>query len=184
MAKLVSKTYGDALFDLALESGQIDSLFQEAKAMLHIIKENEELAKIMNHPKIVVEDKQKIVEDIFKERASREMVGLMRMIIEKGHYNEFDSVLEYFIYQVKEYKKIGTVYISSPMELSLAQKDSIRRKLLDTTRYAQFEFHYQIDRSLIGGIVIRIGDRVIDGSIKNKLARLTSELSKTKLQVS
>ena len=95
MAKLVSKTYGDALFDLALESGQIDSLFQEAKAMLHIIKENEELAKIMNHPKIVVEDKQKIVEDIFKERASREMVGLMRMIIEKGHYNEFDSVLEF-----------------------------------------------------------------------------------------
>ena len=38
MAKLVSKTYGDALFDLALESGQVDSLFQEAKAMLLIIK--------------------------------------------------------------------------------------------------------------------------------------------------
>lgn len=184
MAKLVSKTYGDALFDLALESGQVDSLFQEAKAMLPIIKENEDLAKIMNHPKIVVEEKQKIVEDIFQERVSREMIGLMRMLIEKGHYQEFDSVLEYFIHQVKEYKKIGTAYISSPMELSLAQKDSIRRKLLETTKYAQFEFHYQIDPSLIGGIVIRIGDRVIDGSIKNKLARLTSELSKTKLQVS
>lgn len=184
MAKLVSKTYGDALFDLALESRQVDFLFQEAKDMLLIIKENEDLSKIMNHPKIVVEEKQKIVEDIFKGRASREMVGLMRMIIEKGHYNEFDSVLEYFINQVKEYKKIGTAYISSPMELSLAQKDSIRRKLLDLTKYAQFEFQYEIDPSLIGGIVIRIGDRVIDGSIKNKLARLTSELSKTKLQVS
>jgi len=184
MAKLVSKTYGDALFDLALESRQLEPLFQEAKAILLIMKGNEDLAKIMNHPKIVVEEKQKIIEDIFKERASREMVGLMRMIIEKGHYNEFDSVLEYFIHQVKEYKKIGTAYISSPMELSLAQKDSIRRKLLETTRYAQFEFHYQIDPSLIGGIVIRIGDRVIDGSVKNKLARLTSELSKTKLQVS
>ena len=84
MAKLVSKTYGDALFELALETGQIDGLLQEAKALLPIIKENEDLARIMNHPKIVVEEKQKIVEDIFKERASREMVGLMRMIIEKG----------------------------------------------------------------------------------------------------
>ena len=108
---------------------------------------------------------------------------MMTMIIAKGHYNEFDSVLEYFIDQVKEYKKIGTAYITSAMELSLAQKDSIRRKLLDTTDYAQFEFIYDTDPSLIGGMVIRIGDRVVDGSVKSKLSRLTSELSKAKLQM-
>lgn len=183
MAKLVSKTYGDALFELALESGQMNPLFDEAKRLLEIIQTNEDLAKIMNHPKIVIEEKQKIIEDIFKDRASREMIGLMLMIIAKGHYNEFDSVLDYFIAQVKEYKKIGTAYITSAMELSLLQKDSIRRKLLETTKYVQFEFIYVIDPSLIGGIVIRIGDRVVDGSVKSKLARLTSELSKLKLQM-
>ncbi|MCI8917945.1 MAG: ATP synthase F1 subunit delta [Eubacterium sp.] len=183
MAKLVSKTYGDALFELALESGQVDELFEEAKKLLDIININEDLAKMMNHPKIVIEEKQKIVEDIFKGRASREMIGLLLMIIAKGHYNEFGSVLSYFITQVKEYKKIGTAYISSAMELSLAQKDSIRRKLLDTTDYVQFDLIYDIDPSLIGGIVIRIGDRVVDGSVKSRLARLTSELSKAKLQM-
>ncbi len=91
--------------------------------------------------------------------------------------------MSYFITQVKEYKKIGTAYISSAMELSLAQKDSIRRKLLDTTDYVQFDLIYDIDPSLIGGIVIRIGDRVVDGSVKSRLARLTSELSKAKLQM-
>jgi len=183
MAKLVSKTYGDALFELALESGQVDELFEEAKKLLDIININEDLAKMMNHPKIVIEEKQKIVEEIFKGRASREMIGLLLMIIAKGHYNEFGSVLSYFITQVKEYKKIGTAYISSAMELSLAQKDSIRRKLLDTTDYVQFDLIYDIDPSLIGGIVIRIGDRVVDGSVKSRLARLTSELSKAKLQM-
>ncbi len=171
------------MFELALESGQVDELFEEAKKLLDIININEDLAKMMNHPKIVIEEKQKIVEDIFKGRASREMIGLLLMIIAKGHYNEFGSVLSYFITQVKEYKKIGTAYISSAMELSLAQKDSIRRKLLDTTDYVQFDLIYDIDSSLIGGIVIRIGDRVVDGSVKSRLARLTSELSKAKLQM-
>ncbi len=183
MAKLVSKTYGDALFELALESGQIDSLFEEAKRMLGIIQTNDDLSKMMNHPKIVIEEKQKIIETVFKDRASKEMIGLMLMIISKGHYQEFGGVLEYFIVQVKEYKKIGTAYITSAMDLSLMQKDAIRRKLLETTDYVQFEFVYHIDPSLIGGIVIRIGDRVVDGSVKNKLARLTSELSKVKLQM-
>ncbi len=183
MAKLVSKTYGDALFELALESGQTDDLFEEAKKMLEIIQTNEDLEKMMNHPKIVIEEKQKIIEKIFQGRASREMTGLLTMIISKGHYNEFDSVLEYFITQVKEYKKIGTAYIISAMELSLMQKDAIRRKLLDTTNYVQFELIYETDPSLIGGIVIRIGDRVVDGSVKSRLERLTSELSKLKLQM-
>ncbi|MDE6968650.1 MAG: ATP synthase F1 subunit delta [Eubacterium sp.] len=183
MAKLVSKTYGDALFELALESGQINSLFEEAKRLLGIIQTNDDLSKMMNHPKIVIEEKQKIIETVFKDRASKEMIGLMLMIISKGHYQEFGGVLEYFIAQVKEYKKIGTAYITSAMDLSLMQKDAIRRKLLETTDYLQFEFVYHIDPSLIGGIVIRIGDRVVDGSVKNKLARLTSELSKVKLQM-
>lgn len=183
MAKLVSKTYGDALFELALESGQINSLFEEAKRLLGIIQTNDDLSKMMNHPKIVIEEKQKIIETVFTDRASKEMIGLMLMIISKGHYQEFGGVLEYFIAQVKEYKKIGTAYITSAMDLSLMQKDAIRRKLLETTDYVQFEFVYHIDPSLIGGIVIRIGDRVVDGSVKNKLARLTSELSKVKLQM-
>ncbi len=171
------------MFELALETGQTDSLYEEAKRMLVIVRKNEDLAKMMNHPKIVIEEKQKIIEKIFQGRASREMTGLMMMIISKGHYNEFDSVLEYFITQVKEYKKIGTAYITSAMELSLMQKDAIRRKLLETTDYVQFEMVYATDPSLIGGIVIRIGDRVVDGSVKSRLERLTSELSKIKLQM-
>ena len=68
MAKLVSKTYGDALFELALEENQLDSLFEEVKTVSDILSENQELTQLMSHPKIVKEEKIQIVKEIFGSR--------------------------------------------------------------------------------------------------------------------
>ena len=183
MAKLVSKTYGDALFELALENNQLDSMLEEVRAVSAAIAENEDLTKLMNHPKIVKEDKIKVIEDIFTGRVSMELVGLMRMIVEKDHYNELDSVFEYFVSRVKEHKNIGTAYVTSEVELSEAQKAAVEKRLLETTKYVEFEMHFDVDATLIGGMKIRIGDRVVDSSIKNKLNDLTRELTKIQLKV-
>lgn len=177
MAKLVSKTYGDALFELALEADKLDLFLEEVKAVAEAMKQNEDLTRLMNHPKIVKEEKMKLIEDIFKGNVSDELVGLMRMVVEKDHYNELGSVFEYFINQVKEYKNIGTAYVTAPLPLSDEQKAAVEKRLLDTTKYVEFEMHYDVDAALIGGLVIRIGDRVVDSSIKNKLTSLTRELT-------
>lgn len=183
MAKLVSTTYGDALFELALEENRLDELLEEVELVASLIRENEDLTKLMNHPKINKEEKIKIVENIFDERISKELVGLMRMLVEKGHYPEMDSVFVYFIGKVKEYKNIGTAYVTSAVELTDAQKSSVEKRLLETTKYEKFEIHYDVDSALIGGMVIRIGDRVVDSSVKSKLYDLTRELSKIQLKV-
>jgi F-type H+-transporting ATPase subunit delta len=137
----------------------------------------------MNHPKIVKEEKISLIENIFTGRVSMELVGLMRMIVEKGHYQELMSVFDYFINQVKEYKNIGTAYVSSAAQLSEKQKQAVEKRLLETTKYVEFEMHYEVDAALIGGMVIRIGDRVVDSSIQTKLQTLTRELSKIQLKV-
>ena len=183
MAKIVSKVYGDALFELALEKQSVDVLYEEAKALREIFKNNGELMQLLNHPKISKEEKNAAVKAIFDGRVSDDMAGFLVLVVDKGRADELNAVLGYFLSVVKEYKKIGTAYITSAMELSLMQKDAIRRKLLETTEYVQFELVYKVDPSLIGGIVIRIGDRVVDGSVRNKLARMTCELSKLKLQM-
>ena len=183
MAKLVSTTYGDALFEIAEESGRFDDFLEEAKAVEQILSKNAELMKLMNHPKVVKEEKIQIIENIFKDRISDEMVGLMRMIVDKNHFDEIESVLEYFITKVKESKKIGTAYVTSAMELSDAQKQQIVNKLIQTTTYNEFEMHYSVDAALIGGMVIRIKDRVVDSSIRTKLYDLSRELSKIQLKV-
>ena len=93
-----------------------------------------------------------------------------------------DSVFNYFIDEVKEYKNIGTAYVTSAMELSDAQKAAVEKRLLETTKYVKFEMHYDVDAELIGGMVIRIGDRVVDSSVRTKLYDLTRELSKIQLK--
>ena len=79
---------------------------------------------------------------------------------------------------VKEEKKIGIAYIATAVELSEAQKEAVMQRLLQTTKYESFEMNYQVDASLIGGMVIRIGDRVVDTSIKTKLYELSKSLKK------
>jgi F-type H+-transporting ATPase subunit delta len=183
MAKLVSKTYGDALFEVALEENQLDAFLEEVKAAKAALEENDELFKLMSHPKIVKEEKVKVVTEIFSGKVSEELVGLLRMIVDKGHFNEVMSVLDYFIEQTKEYKNIGTAYVTSAVELTDAQKAAVVKRLLETTKYVEFEMHYSVDAALIGGMVIRIGDRVVDSSIKTKLYDLTRELSNIQLKV-
>lgn len=182
MAKLVSKTYGDALFELALEESRMDELLSEVREVSGVLHENSDFSRLMNHPKIVKEEKIRILENVFCGRISNELLGLMRMLVSKDHYNEMDSVFSYFTEQVKEYKNIGTAYVTSAFPLSDVQKEQVEKKLLDTTKYESFEMHYRVDSSLIGGMVIRIGDRVADSSIQTKLRNLTSELLKIQLK--
>ena len=183
MAKLVSKTYGDALFELALEEEKIDSLQEEVEVVLEALAQSQDLSKIMNHPKISKEEKVTLIEDIFKTRVSMEIAGLIKMLVEKGHYSEIDDVLVYFLDCVKEHKNIGTAYVTSAIELSEEQKKAVEKRLLETTKYVEFEMHFNVDADLIGGMVIRIGDRVVDSSIKTKLYDLTRELSNIQLKV-
>ncbi len=182
MAKLVSKKYGDALFEVALESGKLDVYWEEVKAVRAAMVENPELFKLMSHPKIVKEEKTGIIESIFAGKVSGELVGLLRMIVDKDHFEEADSVLAHFDSRVKEYKNIGTAYVTTALELSGAQCAAVEKRLLETTKYVKFEMHYAVDPALIGGMVIRIGDRVVDSSVRTKLCDLTRELSKIQLK--
>ena len=178
MAKLVSKVYGDALFEAAREAGRMDDMYEEVLELQKLLQANEELQKMMENPKVIREDKENVIETVFRGRISDEIVELMKLMIAKGRYSNIESVFEYFIGLVKEEKKIGIAYVTTAVELTDGQKDEIVRRLLETTRYESFEMNYAVDASLIGGMVIRIGDRVVDSSIKTKLYELSKSLRK------
>ncbi len=183
MAKLVSNVYGDALFELAVESGKVDDFMKEAEGVIEVVKNNDGFSQMMNHPKINKEEKLQIIDQIFKGRVSDEMVGLLRMLEEKDHSKEVVAVLNYFIEKVYDYKKIGKATVSTPLELTDKQKSDIEKRLLETTEYSSFIMNYTVDPELIGGMVIRIKDRVIDSSIKTQISKLSHELSNIQLKV-
>lgn len=176
MAKLVATTYGDALFNLALEENKTDVLYSEVESLRTILKENPELKALMNHPKVTRDEKLKVVEDVFKGRLDDELTGFLVLLLKKDRYSELDAVLDYFIAKVKEYKGIGVAYVTSAVELKEEQKTEIKEKLLSTTDYRQMEMHYIVDKAIIGGVIIRLGDHVVDSSIRTRLEDIKREL--------
>jgi len=165
MAKLVETTYGEALFELAVQESKVDELCEEAQAVIDIFKDNEDLVYVLKSPKVESED----------------ITGLLVIMVSKDRQTKIVSTLEYFIKRIYEYKKIGVAYVTTARPLTDNQKLSIVSRLLSTTDYVDFKMNYDIDESLIAGMVIRIGDRVVDSSIKHKIDELTRNLKNIQL---
>ncbi len=181
MAKLVSKVYGDALFSLAVEEDQVDELWKEAAMISGAMEANPEFLPILCHPEMTMEKKFTLLQDVFQKGLSQNMMGLLNVLLKKGRIGEILPVLSYFMEQVMAYKKIGKVNVRTPMPLSEEQKEKLENKLLEVSEYETVNVDYQIDEGLLGGMVIRIGDRVLDNSIRSKLDAMSRQLYKVKL---
>lgn len=181
MAKLVSKTYGQALFELALEKNALEQILEEEAFVKEVFAENEELVTMLNHPKISKDEKIQVVENIFKDKISDTMVGFLVIVVTKERYDELEHIFQYFEEKVREYKNIGVVSVTTAVELSDDQKEQLRKRLLEITSFKQLEFNYTINPDIIGGMVLRIGDRVVDSSIRTQIDQMAKGLSKIQL---
>ena len=197
MAKLISKVYGDALFDYALENNLIEQTYEEAIDINYIFKTSKELRDFVNNPIISTEDKKKSIHDIFINNVwkgnfakilsvfrldslikgkNTKILSFLYIIIDKGRAKDINNIFDYFLSRVREYKNIAVAYVESARELNNTQKKLLEEKLLNTTNYNQFIFEYSVDEDLISGIRIVVGDRVIDSTIKTKINTLSKNL--------
>ena len=181
MAKLISKTYGEALFELAVEEGKTDIMLEEIAGMKKVFQDNAEYLKFLNHPRISAEEKVKTTESIFAGKIDKELVGFLSIIITKGRCENLMEILDYFLDRVKAFKGIGVAYVTTPFELKKDKKEAICKKLLATTSFKEMEMHYAVKPELLGGMQIRIGDRVVDSSIQTKLNQLQRDLLKVQV---
>ncbi|MBP3350976.1 MAG: ATP synthase F1 subunit delta [Lachnospiraceae bacterium] len=181
MAKLVSKTYGEALFEVAMEEQKADVFLEEALVILTTLEQNPQLDKLMKHPKISKQEKEQVFENIFKGHISEEMLGFIKLIVNKERYSELPKIFRYLVDRIKEEKKIGVAFVTTAVELTEAKKQSVKMRLLQTTQYKEMEMHYSVDESLIGGMVIRIKDRVVDSSVRTQLEEMKKQLLQIQL---
>ena len=181
MAKLISNIYGEALFELAVEEEKTDAMLEEIDGIKNVFLENPEYIKFLNHPRISAEEKIKTTETIFAGRIDKQLVGFLSIIITKGRCESLMEILDYFLDRIKEFKGIGVAYVTTPFELPKEKKEAICKKLLATTSFKEMEMHYAINPALLGGMQIRIGDRVVDSSIQTKLNQLQRDLLKVQV---
>ena len=186
MAKLVSKTYGEALLQVAMEKeaehpGSAEEFYAELKEIMDILDANPKFDDLMIHPGIAKTEKLAVAQKVFQGRISPEIYEFLRLIIEKDRYRDLCDIVEYVSVKIKEWKKIGVTYVTTAAPLKDEQKEQVQRRILETAPFNSLEMHYEVDPSLIGGMVIRIGDRVVDSSVKRKLNDLTNQLLQIQL---
>lgn len=181
MAKLAAYKYSEALFELAVELGQTDEFYDEAGVVIEAFSENSEIDKLLNHPKVSKEEKEQFIEKSFGGFLSKEITGLLVLMVSKDRQRYIRETLSVFREKVLDYKKIGTAYVRTAAPLSEEQKEKLVERLLATTDYREFHMNYIVEPELIGGMIIRIKDRVVDSSIKTKLDELARNLKKIQL---
>jgi F-type H+-transporting ATPase subunit delta len=180
MAKLAATVYGEALYELAMEKEGKD-LPEEAEELLKVLADNPSFDQLMKHPGISKANKLDMITKVFRDRVSREMEGFLHVVVMKERYGELQKIFRYFIDKIKEERKIGTAYVTTAEALTDSRQKQIHEKLLSTTTYQEMEIHYEVDPRLIGGMIIRIKDRVVDGSIRRKLDDMTKQLLEIKV---
>lgn len=181
MASRVSKTYGDAYVSLQVENGHLVEAMEEVKAAKAVFDTNEELRKFLYHPKITKDEKMKVMKSIFQERVSQDMTGFLMIIVKKGRFQELHSIFEYILEQMKKIQGIGSLKVTSAFSLSEEQKEQIKQKVLQITSYKELEILYEIDASIIGGLILCMDDRVVDDSIRTKLETMGKHLSEIQI---
>lgn len=188
MAKQIAKTYGSAVFDSIREAGEVDRLPEQIEGLreslneLDAIMETPGLIRVLTHPNIAVEEKQRIVERVYKEALTAPLYGLLQLLLQKDRMAYLDEILDELLRLYKEEKGIGVVYVTTPMALKEDQLAALEKKLLADTKYRRLEMHTSVDASLIAGMVIRIGDRVVDSSVATRLENMTRRLKTLQLK--
>lgn len=180
MAQLVIKRYATALFDIAKEKEAIDAFEEQVKTIYEIIKQQPEFISLLDHKRISHEEKIKLLETTFEGRVNNELVGLLILLVTKKRQIYILDILQEFLRLVKEAKGQVKATLTSAIPLSNEQLAQIKAKLEKSTQKT-IELETVIDKSIIGGMIIRVGDKVVDSSIKGKLNGLKSQLSNLRL---
>ena len=181
MAKSAITTYGEALFQIAVESSSCLQMLDEVLELKKILSENPELGSVMLNPRFSKEEHSEIISNVFKGRIDDKLFSFLELLVSKGRYNYLEEILDYFVSRVKEHLRIGQASVTSAIEIDDEMKKRIKEKLLSTTDYKEIEIEYITDPSLIGGMVIRIKDRIVDNSVRTKIENISRDLHKIQL---
>ena len=176
MAKLIAKTYGSALFEIAIEQDRTNELMQEFTFLCDVLKLFPDYDNLMNHPKILKEEKVKMLQNVFKGRVSNEMIGFIELLILKDRFNDIQNIYDQFMKMVNEHLGIGTAFVTTAFPMNEIQKASVVERLLSVTDFNEIEVNYSVDEKIIGGMVIRIGDRIVDSSIATNIYNMKKQL--------
>lgn len=173
--KAKAAAFAAALFELARAEGQIDKVDRDFCLVTETVGANLKLKDALTNPQLSVEKKQAIVGEIFAGRVSPTALGFLQLLVgmDKVEYIRLISEELTRLVQLEEKKIIAEV--TTVIELGEAMKGKLAKRLSELTG-KDVKIRSKVDESILGGIIVRMDGKLLDGSISSQLENLKNQL--------
>ena len=175
----VSDRYANALCKVGIEKGVLDALEDAFTGLMEAYQEDEKFKRFFESPLINNKDKKELIDKSIGDK-NRELNNLMKLLVDRHREKELPFIYESFMQKLREEKNRVLCTATTAYELGDEEREKLAKILKETTK-KEVELKNMVDESIIGGIVIKVGDRVYDYSVKGQLGNLRETLLKTSL---
>lgn len=174
----LSKRYAKALLSLGKEDGKYRQYGEDLQDFSSFYTEHAEFAQSVSNPVFSLEDRKRILNfALGKTRYSETVKNFLNLLLDKNRIRAVPGIYAYYEKLTDEVANIARAEVITPGPLNEDAKKRLE-KVLETLTSRQVRMATREDRSLIGGIVVKIGDLVLDGSVKAQLMGLKESLKR------
>ena len=174
----VVRRYASGLYAAASQYGVVDEFKGDLALVRRTVQENGRLSDALMGAVAPAEPKKRILRSLFDGRINAVTLTFLQVLVDHRRVDVIETIEASFRKVADERGGIVRATVSSAVPLSQEELDETRQRLSRITG-AQVEIEQRLDETLIGGMVVRIGDRLIDGSVKGQLRQIAKALSGT-----
>jgi F-type H+-transporting ATPase subunit delta len=175
----ITNVYARALFEAARDAGTLDATGADLAAFTAAMRESKDLSAVLFNPRIDTGTKKKIMADI-TAGGDRIFINGINLLIDKRHSDLISDLGDQFQRLLRKEQKVIEVEVTSAIELPEETREKIRKRIEGATSM-RVEIKETIREDIIGGLVLRFGDVIVDGSLKAKLSQLRGKLAQANI---
>lgn len=170
------KAYAAALYAVANAEGQLTSVGNELFALARAIEGNDALRDALGDAHLPAERRQQIIEELLGSRSSDVTLGVASMVVATGRGRELPTIVDELLALSATQEGRQVAEVRSAIDLTEDQRNRLAEALKGATGQ-DVDVRVVVDPTVVGGLVVRVGDQVIDGTVRHRLAQLRESLS-------
>jgi F-type H+-transporting ATPase subunit delta len=167
--------YAQGIFEIAQAEGSLETVENELFQFSQVFQGNEQLREKLTDQSLPVEKRQAIVEDLLGQKASPLTVSLISFLVGSGRARELPEIVNRLVQRAAAARQREVAEVRTAVDLDAEQRRRLTEALQRSTG-KQIELKVIVDPSVIGGVTARVGDTVIDGTVRRRLEQLRESL--------
>ena len=169
------EAYASALFEVAQAEGSLESVENELFTVARTLESSDELRSTLTDARVPADQRQAIVEKLIGDRAHPTTTALVSFVIGSGRARDLPAIVDKLVERSTTRRGQEVAEVRSAMPLDESQRQRLAEALGKATG-KQVSVKVIVDPSVLGGLVARVGDTVIDGSVRHRLTQLKAAL--------